>query len=334
MLDGMKQRAQAARMKEFAVQTVGLAICALLSSGFSAVRAADTNPPPRLTVELKDGSRVVGTSIENSFRFHSALLKDLKLAVKDVRTIECASSNTATLITVNGDKLMVSFLEAGFAVETSFGKVKLPAASVRKVTVSGTTAAGSTELINVDFGSGGARGYSSKTGAAALGQENDFWNYYDRDMSSDPYNWRRSGTLSNLKRADKETTAVTMNVSDAAGAWNDDSSDPMYKTFVYPLDSRDNNVVTFTGLAPGDYDVLAYAPDGDYEVSVGGTSYGVKRNRESPVSPAPVWKEGVQYARWRNIPVAEGDTLMLTVRTSPIGHAVLAGVQITITTGE
>jgi hypothetical protein len=42
---------------------------------------ADTNPPPRLTVELRDGSRVIGTSVDKNFKFRSALLGDLKLGV-------------------------------------------------------------------------------------------------------------------------------------------------------------------------------------------------------------------------------------------------------------
>jgi hypothetical protein len=100
-----------------------------------AILAADTNAPPRLTVELRDGSRVVGASVEEKMKFHSALLGDVKLAVKDIRSVECVSSNAAKLTTAGGDSLTVAFVDAEFAVKTSFGKVEMPVASVRKFTV-------------------------------------------------------------------------------------------------------------------------------------------------------------------------------------------------------
>jgi hypothetical protein len=103
-----------------------------------AARAADTNPPPRLTVELRDGSRVVGQSVEKSFKFHSALLGEIKLAVSNIRAVEFVSTNSTKLTTTGGDSLTVSFVYSEFAVKTSFGKVELPVASVRKFTVSAT----------------------------------------------------------------------------------------------------------------------------------------------------------------------------------------------------
>ena len=114
--------------------------CALGIAFFFAgqVRAdsADTNPPPRLTVELRDGSRVVGESVENSFKFHSALLGDFKLQVKDIRAVDCVSSNSIKLSTSNGDTLTVAFVNPEFALKTGFGKVDLAAVSVRKFSVS------------------------------------------------------------------------------------------------------------------------------------------------------------------------------------------------------
>lgn len=107
-----------------------------LAAIFSAARAADTNPPPRLTVELRDGSRVVGNSVEKNFKFQSALLGKIKLAVKDIRAVECVSSNSAKLTTVNGDSLTVSFGDSQLAIKTGFGKVDLAVNSVRKITIS------------------------------------------------------------------------------------------------------------------------------------------------------------------------------------------------------
>ena len=130
-------------MKTFGRRASCVLGCIFLSTIFSiAARAADTNPPPRLTVELRDGSRVVGDSVAKNIEFQSALLGKVKLAVKDIRSVECVSSNSAKLSTVNGDSLTVAFVDSSFAVKTSFGKVDLQVSSVRKfsVSASGTSA--------------------------------------------------------------------------------------------------------------------------------------------------------------------------------------------------
>ena len=101
-----------------------------------AVRAAATNPPPRLTVELRDGSRVVGDSVEKNFEFHSALLGEIKLDVKDIRSIDCAKTNLAKLTAAQGDELAVWFAGSELRVNTGFGKVELPVSSIRRVLVS------------------------------------------------------------------------------------------------------------------------------------------------------------------------------------------------------
>ena len=80
-------------MKAFRVCIACIFGFVILAASFSSARAADTNPPPRLTVELRDGSRVVGVSAEKYFKFHSALLGEIKLDVKDLRSVECISTN-------------------------------------------------------------------------------------------------------------------------------------------------------------------------------------------------------------------------------------------------
>jgi len=180
--------------------------------------------------------------------------------------------------------------------------------------------------LDVDFGDDGGNGVSMKTGYAAVGlATNDFWNFYDRSTS--PGVWRSSGALVNMPLADGEATTVGMSVSDAPGAWGVASSDPMYQGYIYPFDDGPN-VVTFTNLAAGQYDVLAYSVDGNYEVTVDGTSYGVKTTSDPSVSSVPVWTEGVQYARFRNVPVGAGQSLSLIVRDGVGGYAILAGIQI------
>jgi Concanavalin A-like lectin/glucanases superfamily len=99
------------------------------------VLAADTNAQPRLTFELRDGSRIVGPSVEEKIKFHSALFGDFKLDVKNIRAVDCSSTNSALLSTSAGDTLAVSFAQPELTVKTSFGKVELPVDSIRRFTV-------------------------------------------------------------------------------------------------------------------------------------------------------------------------------------------------------
>ena len=122
----------------------GLGCLLFFASVHPALAApAETSPPEyRLTVELRDGSRVVGTGIEKHFRFHSALLGELKLAVKDLRAVECVSSNSARLTTAGGDTLTVWFKDSSFPLKTSFGKIEVAVDSLRKLSVSTVGAGG------------------------------------------------------------------------------------------------------------------------------------------------------------------------------------------------
>lgn len=106
-----------------------------LIGGQTLAVAADTNPPPRLTVELRDGSRVVGTSAEKFFEFNSALLGEIKFSVTDLRSVDCISTNTAKLTAANGDVLTVQLAATELRIQTSFGKVELPENAIRRILV-------------------------------------------------------------------------------------------------------------------------------------------------------------------------------------------------------
>ena len=99
------------------------------------VIAAESDPASRLTVEVRDGSRIVGTSAAEKLKFHSALLGDLKLEVKAIRSVDCANTNSARLTMVSGDTLTVSFVDSALAVKTAFGKVEFAVNSVRTLSV-------------------------------------------------------------------------------------------------------------------------------------------------------------------------------------------------------
>ena len=104
--------------------------------------ADEAKPVPRLTIELRDGSRVVGQCVDEQLKFDSALLGDLKLAVKDIRAIECVSTNSAKLTTASGDVLTGWFASPDLRVKTGFGKVELAVNSIRHITIAATRAPG------------------------------------------------------------------------------------------------------------------------------------------------------------------------------------------------
>jgi hypothetical protein len=99
-------------------------------------------PPCQLTVELRDGSRVIGQSDSETIKFRSTLLGNLKLAVKDIRSMECSATNAAKLTTAGGDTLTVTFAASQLNLKTSFGKIELAVDSIRRLNVSsgGSTA--------------------------------------------------------------------------------------------------------------------------------------------------------------------------------------------------
>jgi len=187
-------------------------------------------------------------------------------------------------------------------------------------------------LVNVDFGAG--PGPSAKTGPAAIGlTPSDFWNFYTRDDGAN--GWRTLGALPNLTAANGTATGAGLIVSNAPGAWSLNSIDPMYNTYIYPYPtSTGNAVLTLTNLPPGAYDVCVYGADGNYEVSIGSTSQGVRHTSDdNPVINPPVWQEGKQYARWTNALVGAGQPLVVTVRPGTGGYAIISGLQIKGATG-
>jgi serine/threonine protein kinase len=91
----------------------------------------------RLTIELRDGSRVTGKSLDDPWRFHSASLGDLKLPLAGIRTIAVADDGMmARMTATNNDVLDVQFLATVLRVETGFGKTELPVKMIRSVKVS------------------------------------------------------------------------------------------------------------------------------------------------------------------------------------------------------
>jgi hypothetical protein len=121
----------------------------------------------KLTVELRDGSRIVGRSADDKFKFHSTLLGDLKLEMNDIRSIDCASTNTAKLTTASGDVLAGWFVPSELRVETGFGRTELPVNLIRSVRISSRSKAGELPSGLVALWSGEGDGSDSVNGINA-----------------------------------------------------------------------------------------------------------------------------------------------------------------------
>jgi hypothetical protein len=101
-------------------------------------RVVETNEPGfRLTIQLRDGSRIVGKSPGETLRFQSASLGELKLPLAGIRAIEfVGDGGTARLTATNGDELDVQFINPTLRVETGFGKTDLPVKLIRSLKIS------------------------------------------------------------------------------------------------------------------------------------------------------------------------------------------------------
>ena len=180
-------------------------------------------------------------------------------------------------------------------------------------------------LLNVDFGAGTA---TTEQGKAAAGiSTNDFWNFYTRDDGAG--GWKTFGSLTNLQNADGTVSAAGLTVNDAPGAWSDGSTDVMLNSYIYPFDGG-NVTVTITNLPAGQYDVLPYSCNGNYDVSSGGISYGTNTCYGLPVVNPPVWTAGVQYTRFTNVLVNAGQPLVITAHPGIGDVAQISGLQIVL----
>ncbi len=112
-----------------------LYLLALLTAFIGCTHAADTNGF-QVTIELQDGSNLVGKAGDDSYRFHSEILGDLNLPLAKIRAIECQpKTNSVKLATPDGDTLQAHFLMAEIRVTTTYGKVKLPTNLLKKIQI-------------------------------------------------------------------------------------------------------------------------------------------------------------------------------------------------------
>jgi len=135
-------------------------VAVLFALGFADARCEQTtnvakvavsNPVIQMTVELQDGSRVIGKSLDDPLGFHSTSIGNLNLPVCGIASVEFpteASNSMAKLTATNGDVLSLEFLPKTLRLETCFGKATLPAKLISSFKVSVTTPGDSGALTN------------------------------------------------------------------------------------------------------------------------------------------------------------------------------------------
>jgi hypothetical protein len=95
------------------------------------------SPGVQLSVELRDGSRVIGETMEDTLSFHSATLGEMKLRWSGIRTIDYgAETDAAHLTASNGDSFTVQLSADALRLKTEFGDTKLPMTLIRSIKVS------------------------------------------------------------------------------------------------------------------------------------------------------------------------------------------------------
>src|SRR5882724_208651 len=117
-------------------------LCCLLAAApnhlFAGVDSgtAATNLTIRLTLELKDGSRVEGEPVELKWPLHTELVGPVKMEVSRISSVESTTSNSWTVNFRNGDHLKASVVLENIELKTSFGKVKISPDLIRTIRVS------------------------------------------------------------------------------------------------------------------------------------------------------------------------------------------------------
>lgn len=92
----------------------------------------------KVTIDLRDGSHLLGKGLDDTIIVHSTAMGDLKLTWADIRSIEFPTPDTgsAQLRAVNGDIYEVRLAAPAVLLETSFGKSELPVKLISRACVS------------------------------------------------------------------------------------------------------------------------------------------------------------------------------------------------------
>ena len=123
-------------MLSFVIGGLGLAAADFSFASEPAGPAAATNPPVRVTLELKDGSRVAGQPAAAKWPFHSELVGAVKLEPGRLASLESVKPEVWQVNVRNGDRLQATLELDQIELLTSFGKVKIAPDLIRTIRVS------------------------------------------------------------------------------------------------------------------------------------------------------------------------------------------------------
>jgi hypothetical protein len=188
-------------------------VLALFSTN-AASTAKDSPAGFRLTVDLRDGTRIVGRSGGENLRFQSDVLGDLKLPLEKIRSVEVVGkTNSVRLTTTSGDTLTVRFLMVEIAVEAGFGKVQLPVSSIKTLRVAPLGKPGRPREGLVALWSGEDSGMDSISEAQAVNKNVSFTDgvvgrAFTFSPNSFPY-----GTYTGMQVADRPEFALTKSLT-------------------------------------------------------------------------------------------------------------------------
>jgi hypothetical protein len=183
----------------------------------------------------------------------------------------------------------------------------------------------SSRLLNINFG--GAN--PPKQGIAAVGQTaTDVWKNWYYPASSH--------TEVNLPWSDNVASPVSVTVQNATGAWGNDSTDPMYNSYVYPGPGG-NLTITITGLPTDNYNFYLYGHEGHadspranakFQLWRAGTQIGYKGTTIWGNAFATTnWEPGQQFQIFTNVSV-NNQQIQIIIPPGGDGYAYINGMQI------
>jgi hypothetical protein len=208
-------------------------------------------------------------------------------------------------------------------------------ATLSLLTASLLSAHAEVDLINIDYTGHLNPFFFTKTGPAAVGNDpSDFWNVYSRDVSNQ-FDWRDSGTVSDLKYSDGTSSEANLAVFNAMGAWYTLEPDAMYQSYLYPLLNPANPLVSeLTDLPQGHYDIYVYAhgqPANENAILTllnGAQNLGSKSTSADAAADSPGFTEGFEYVVFHDVAVAPGDKLTLLSTRDQSDIPMINGIQL------
>ena len=112
--------------------------CALMTLSGCAASTSSNDSDIKLTIELTDGSLILGTSSNDTLSFHSTAMGDFKMTWAEITSLEyppAGSTGLAKLVAANGDVYEVQLESPTISVVTKFGQKDLPAKLIRSIRV-------------------------------------------------------------------------------------------------------------------------------------------------------------------------------------------------------